>query len=925
MKKLIYVAFCAGVSGILSLLPADNLDAQGVIRGSVVDSASGRALTSAIVRIDSLNIFVLSDQSGKYILSNVPAGTHWLTIRYLSYGTVQRSVQVADGRTVDFLIRLSPKKSELGTVIIEGARQGQAAALNQQRQSANVTNVVAADQIGRFPDSNIGDALKRIPGIGVTVDQGEARFGLIRGTEPRLNSITINGERIASAEAEVREVQLDLVPADMVKAIEVNKTLIPEMDADAIGGSVNIVTLSAPHEPRISLTLGSGYNPLAGKAMGIGSGVIGRRFLGGKLGAVISGSYFNHFLGSDDIEAEWDLGSDDKPYVADFQIREYQIQRLRRSISATIDYQLGSNSTLILSSIYNHRNDWENRFRKIFIMDEPDANGVVSGAEIRRETKGGGPGLKNARLEAQRTQSHSLTGQHLLGSRVITNWGLAIGSASETRPDERYIGWVVEGVDVNTDISNSRSPKFSEVSAVSMNDFEFRRIELMDEFTKDKDFNGRLDFQVATNFANRQGTFKFGGRFRTKEKLRDNTFFRAAPLAGSLENLSQTTTSDFSNSDFLAGKYMVGNFTTPKFLSDLELRDGTLFELQDRPDEYAAANYNAKERIYAGYAQLNQQVTDKISVLFGLRVERTNIRYTGNEFDVDEEAVTSRSGKNGYTSFLPSINARWDFENSSVLRFAWSNSIARPNYYDLVPYRVVSLEDSEMAVGNPGLKPTTSMNFDLFGERYFSNIGLVSTGIFYKDIRDFIFEYTKNNSVDPVTGATFDEISKPENGSKASLFGFEASIQRQLDFLPGIGRYFGIYANYTFTTSSVNGLNVEGRENEDLPLPGSAKHSGNGSISFDASRLSLRLSTNFQSSFIDPGEVGDSPFYDRYYARSVHVDANGSYSVTSKVRVFFEANNLSNQPLRYYQGVKNRIMQDEYYNARFSFGLKYDL
>src|SRR5690606_24938259 len=134
-------------------------------------------------------------------------------------------------------------------------------------------------QIGRFPDANIGDALKRIPGISVQVDQGEARFGAIRGTEPRLNSVTINGERVPSAEAEVRQVQLDLIPADMVAAVEVNKVLTPDMDADAIGASVNIVTRSAPATRRASFTLGGGAGLLREKVGGIGSVVLAQRFL----------------------------------------------------------------------------------------------------------------------------------------------------------------------------------------------------------------------------------------------------------------------------------------------------------------------------------------------------------------------------------------------------------------------------------------------------------------------------------------------------------------------------------------------------------------------------------------------------------------------------------------------------------------------
>lgn len=222
-------------------------------------------------------------------------------------------------------------------------RQGQAAALNQQQTSDNVTNVVAADQIGRFPDANIGDAMKRIPGINVAMDQGEARFGLIRGTEPRLSSVTLNGERIPSAEGDQRNVQLDLIPADMVQLIEVNNTVTPDMDADAIGGSVNIVTRSAPPEQRILATLGSGYNMLSERGMTLGSLVVGDRFLNDNFGVVLSGSYYNHYLGSDDIEAVWNEDDNGAAYVEEFEVRKYDVQRLRRSLAGSST--IGSAST----------------------------------------------------------------------------------------------------------------------------------------------------------------------------------------------------------------------------------------------------------------------------------------------------------------------------------------------------------------------------------------------------------------------------------------------------------------------------------------------------------------------------------------------------------------------------------------------------
>ncbi len=169
--------------------------------------------------------------------------------------------------------------------------------------------------------------------------------------------------------------------------------------------------------------------------------------------------------------------------------------------------------------------------------------------------------------------------------------------------------------------------------------------------------------------------------------------------------------------------------------------------------------------------------------------------------------------------------------------------------------------------------------------------------MFYKDIEDFIFGYTRDDALDPVTNTTFDEITRPENGGSASLFGFEVAVQRALP------AGFGIYANYTFNESSVEGLPIPGRESEDLPLPGTSRHTANGSLSFDASNLTLRASVNLQDAFIDPGEVGDSAFFDRYYDRAITLDLNGEVVVTPTIRAFFEANNLTNQPLRYYQGV----------------------
>lgn len=913
------------VTSGLFVLAANGADAQGLVSGTVLDSASGRSITGAAVRIESLGRETVTDRAGRFTMVGVPAGEHEMVTRYLGFVPARVRVTVVDGQSASVTLRLGSAVTELGTVVVTAARTGQAAALNQQQNAANLTNVVAADQIGRFPDANIGDALKRLPGITVALDQGEARFASIRGTEPRFNSVMINGERLPSAEAEIRQVQLDLIPSDMVQAIEVNKTLTPEMDADAIGGSVNVVTRAAPAGFRLSSTLGTGYNWIRDKPVAVGSAVAGGRFLEDRAGIIASASYYNHDFGSDNKEGVWSRTDDGRAYIEEFDTRRYDVQRIRRSLSGGFDYRLSDHSTLTIRSILNSRSDWENRFRARYILGEPDAQGVQN-TEIRRQTKGGGPGSDNARLEDQRTQSHQLTGEHLLGSATLS-WAASIASAFEKRPDERYIDWRVRNVGMRGNYSDEQTPLFDPVNPalVEPSRFTLRRIEQAESFTEDRDRNARIDLLLPIGSGSGSTWLKLGARLRGKDKVRENSYNFATPTT-SLGNLAALPNADYTVKDNLAGPYRYGVFTTPEQLAAFDLFDPARFTLADQPGEYAAGNFDASEGIAAAYVQLNRQFTASLGVIAGVRVERTNVDYSGYEFNIDDESVSRTSGSRNYTDVLPSVNVRWGLSPTTVLRMAVTTSMARPNYFDLVPYREVSLEDEELATGNPDLAPTRSTNLDLSVERYFSSVGLLSAGVFHKNITDFIFHFTQFSATDPVSGAVFSTITQPRNGAEARVTGAEFALQRQLDFLPGMLRYVGVYLNYTWNDSRVKGLDIDGREGEKLPLLGTARHSANGSLSFDAPRVSIRLAINHQSESLDAGEGGynEDAFFDRWADRRTDIDANGSVQLSQRLRFFIEANNLNDRPLRFYQGVRGRLMQDEFYGRRVQTGLKFD-
>lgn len=315
---------------------------------------------------------------------------------------------------------------------------------------------------------------------------------------------------------------------------------------------------------------------------------------------------------------------------------------------------------------------------------------------------------------------------------------------------------------------------------------------------------------------------------------------------------------------------------------------------------------------------LNQKLGNKLSAIVGIRMEHTNSENEGQNWDDDNEILTSTDKvSNDYTNVLPNFHLRYNLNKNSIFRFAYTSSMARPKYYDLVPYTEIK-DGEKISIGNPNLKPTTSNNIDVMVEQYFNSIGIVSGGFFYKDIQDFIVDERHNDY--EYNGTVWSKFEHPINGGDATLWGLEFAAQRQLDFLPGFLKNFGIYTNYTYTKSKITDFNIEDRENEDLSLPGSPEHTLNASLSYDTKKFTGRISFNYASDFIS--EFDDEAFKDVYYDEVTYLDLNLTYSINKNYLVYADVNNLLNQPLRYYQGSSNRTYQAEYYGMTLRAGVK---
>lgn len=908
---------------------------HGTIKGRILDT-SNQTLPGATIYIDSLHTGVVSDINGFYTLTNIAPGTYKVKVSYVGYSPVEMTITVPEGKTVESDVMLNDGV-KLREVVVGGAFNGQRRALSSQKNAMGIVNVVSADQVGKFPDSNIGDALKRISGINVQYDQGEARFGQVRGTSADLSSVTINGNRIPSAEGDTRNVQLDLIPADMVQTIEVNKVVTADMDADAIGGSINLVTKNTPNKRMFNATAGSGYNAVSKKAqLNLGL-TYGDRFFNDKLGLMFSGSYQNAPGGSDNAEFEYDV-DDGSVVMKEAQMRQYYVTRERQSYSLALDYEFNPDHKISFKGIYNRRNDWENRYRVVYKdLDESDP----SEQSIELQTKGGADDTRNARLERQQTMDFTLDGEHNLGGRLLMDWAASFSRASEDRPNERYFGLKMDNNTgenlINTFRGIGGRAPYSTIAIPGLDNegWELDELTNSNQSIYENEWKFRLNFELPLMKGLYGNTLRFGGKYTNKEKDRETTMYKYDgedvndnPIFNDGGAWREHGSSQIRKGFMVGDNYPEGtHFVSKKYLGSINFNS-----MQGEPDyEEMSGNYHAKEEITSAYLRFDQKLGQKLDLMLGLRMEHTALNYRGLNWVVDEDENESLEStgnrKNSYTNWLPSVLLKYDVNDDLKLRASFTETLSRPKYSALIPSVNYNRADEEATIGNPNLKPTTSYNFDLSAEYYFKSVGLVSVGFFYKSINNVIVDevWKGMDAQLPITGTYDYEISKPINAYDADLFGVEVAYQRDFGFITPALKCFGFYGNYTYTANKTKNHHFEHRvleDGEDVDMIGSPEHTANASFFFEKWGFNLRLSYNFASAFVD--EMGEVAQLDRYYDKVNYLDLNASYTFGKrfKTTIYADVTNLLNQPLRYYQGTKDRTAQVEYYGARFNAGIK---
>jgi TonB-dependent receptor len=930
-------AICAGVYGLVTAAAA------GTVTGKVTEEKTGSVIPGVRVDVVDEHSHTMTNAQGRFTLRGIPGGPVELVFSAMGYRGDTVSIDVPATGATHSDVSLAQGTHELPEMTVVGIQQGRVNALNMQKNADNVTSVISADHIGRYPDQNTAEALQRVSGITVQRDQGQGRYIQLRGSEPAMTAVTINGVQIPSPEGDGRSVALDVIPADALSSIEVQKAPTPEMDGGGVAGVVNLKTKKAASEKlTLSMTMAGGYNNLLNRdeddmlpMNGEGSFMASKRFLDGALGLLAGGSYYAENRGSDNIEMEWDGDA-----VDEMELRDYRLTRDRISANATVDYTFSREASIYLSGIYNRFGDDEVRVRQTI---EPEGGEAGEGELGRR--------LKD-RYEIQDIIGVNLGGEMTAGPLAL-DMRVGYGYAQEEEPDRHDHAFALEDLTITMgsgdyDVPIPTGIQDEDGNDVDMNDaslYELDEVEFEDNLTTDQNIEAELNAALPFYLGEFPCEAKLGVKGRRKQKDRDN-MKKVFSWEGNGDYTLDRVTGDLVDEDHLGadGKYKgLINKNMPGEEQALEYfennPDSFGVDEIDVEDTYTT-DYTAVEDVAAGYLQAKMTMKD-LSVLGGVRVEHTMLEYeayrVGNAALYEDPSATARPSKKSdetsYPMVLPMLHAKYALNDNAHIKAAFTRGFTRPDHWEIVPYLHAEYDEEvvEVAKGNFDLEPTTSWNADLLGEYFFPSLGVISAGIFYKHINNFIYKQEWENDTSDVQyiddGNTIDvtdaEYVMSINGDAGDVLGVEFNLEKQFTFLPSFWNGFGIYGNYTYAWSEAEVEFEQGDGPRTIDMPGQADHSGNVALGYDKFGLSSRLSLNMHSAFLDPGAVGEDASADRYHDAHMQLDASASYTIQTRLTVFLELVNLTNEPMRYYQGEEKYTMQNEYYSWWSHFGIKY--
>ena len=952
---------------LLSVLNAP----AATLSGNVSNVATGNLLEGARVAVPALGLSALSDNTGRYVLPSLPAGTHEVVVTYVGLDAARATITVAETAGASRNFDLTSAVYKLDAFKVTGEREGAAAAITAQRNADNVKNIVAMDSFGNLPNMNAAEVAIRLPGVaGNPTDENLIDGLTIRGIGPGLNTVTLDGSPLTSQGALTRSTNMNNLTGSMFDQMELTKGHTPDKEAGSIGGTINLKSrspLSMSERRRLTYSAGVRYAPpfteqtptrekhRAHPLFNVGWQEL-FDVLGGErnLGISLNAFYSENAVGGFRTTRDFENTTAQPAYLWDYRTWDNYNNRKQASISLKADYRLSPSTKLSINTIASDavetfRRQYDTRAFTTQQVGTTGTAGILPGYTERVTEVRAAPGSTIDQTTtgpgnfANRMRRLDVGAEHVFGALQldynaiytqsnINGGGGGRGGILVNRITA--VGWRLDRTD------SDLYPRFTQTAGPDFtNPANYRPTTYNNSFLQNDDVirEARLNarYTLPTSFP---FSLKSGGVWR-RHYADAQSVARRWNYAGTTALPADPSIITF---DSVKTGRRIPQWEAIQFFADRQPITPSLWT-EDRyfneQNKYTA-NRAVTETITAGYAMAQARL-GHTGLIAGVRTERTATSSWGYvrtrsgstiaQQTADpvgsaarDYAGTLRKLDGSYTKSFPSAHLTHDLTSNLKARLSWSTSFGRPPLNNALPNETISETNQTLTANNPALLPQNAATWDATLEYYFEPVGTLSVGWFNKTITDYIVAGTNAGTIGTGTDngyngeyAGWTRLTS-SNAGTAKVTGWEFNYQQQFTFLPGLLKGFGVSANYTLIHTNGDFGGTTSRSTDEVP--GFIPRTGNATLSWRYRKFSTRILYNFTSSYITAFTAA-TPGRNLYRFNYETINAGISYQVRPNLNLTLDAANLTNEPQAFYRGVRAQMQNTILNGTTLTFGV----